>query len=63
MDNDAYVLQKKIEKVIHDLEWWFNRNDLIVNVKNWNYVIPQQTNKGSNKTPGYSEWLASGICS
>jgi hypothetical protein len=24
MDNDVYVLQRKIEKVIHDLEGWFN---------------------------------------
>ena len=41
MDNDEYVLQRKIEKVIHDLEWWCNKNDLIINVKkNGNYVIP-----------------------
>ena len=33
MDNDEYVLQRKIEKVIHDLEWWCNKNDLIINVK------------------------------
>jgi hypothetical protein len=33
MDNDVYVLQRKTEKAIHDLEGWFNRNDLIINVK------------------------------
>jgi hypothetical protein len=33
MDIDVSVLQRKIEKVIQDLEWWFNRNDLIINVK------------------------------
>jgi hypothetical protein len=33
MDNDVYVLQRKIEKVLHDLEGWFNRNDFIINVK------------------------------
>jgi hypothetical protein len=32
MDNDIDVLQKKIEKVIEDLVWWFNRNGLIINV-------------------------------
>jgi hypothetical protein len=63
MDKDVYALQRKTEKVIYDLEWWINRNDLIINVKKWNYVIPQQTSEGSNKTPGYSERFASGICS
>jgi hypothetical protein len=33
MDSDVSVLQRKTEKVIHDLEGWFNRNDLIINVK------------------------------
>jgi hypothetical protein len=33
MDSDVSVLHRKIEKVIQDLEWWFNRNDLIINVK------------------------------
>jgi hypothetical protein len=33
MDSDVSVLQRKIEKVIHVLEWWFNRNDFIINVK------------------------------
>jgi hypothetical protein len=33
VDNDIYVLQRKIEKVIHELEGWFNRNDFIINVK------------------------------
>jgi hypothetical protein len=53
MDGDVSVLQRKTEKVIHDLEWWFNRNDLIINVKkNRKYVIPQETSKGSNQTLG-----------
>ena len=33
MDNDVYVLQRRIEKVIYELEWLFNKNDLIINVK------------------------------
>jgi hypothetical protein len=32
MDNEIDVLQRKIEKIIDDLVWWFNRNDLIINV-------------------------------
>jgi hypothetical protein len=32
MDNDIDVLQRKTEKVIEDLVWLFNRNDLIINV-------------------------------
>jgi len=35
MDNYIYVLQRKIGKVIYDLEWCFDKNDLKINVKNW----------------------------
>jgi hypothetical protein len=33
MDNDVYALQRKTEKTLSDLEWWVNKNDLIINVK------------------------------
>jgi len=31
--NDVHALQRKIEKVISDLEWWVSKNNLIINVK------------------------------
>ena len=32
-ENDVHALQRKMEKVISDLEWWVNKNNLIINVK------------------------------
>jgi hypothetical protein len=32
MDSDASALQRKIDRVIAELEMWFNRNDVILNV-------------------------------
>ena len=31
-DNDVCALQRKTDRVIAELEIWFNRNDLIINV-------------------------------
>jgi hypothetical protein len=31
MDSDVGVLQSKIDRVITELETWFNRNDLVIN--------------------------------
>jgi len=31
-DSDVCALQRKIDRVIAELEIWFNRNDLIINV-------------------------------
>jgi hypothetical protein len=37
---DGDTLQKKVDQVMIDIESWFNRNDLIINVKkNTGYVI------------------------
>jgi len=33
IENDVHDLQRKTEKVISDLEWWVNKNNLIINVK------------------------------
>ena len=41
-DKDACALQIKIDRLMTELEIWFNRNDLIINIeKNRNYVISQ----------------------
>jgi len=32
MDSDVCVLQRKTDRVTAELELWFNRNDLIINV-------------------------------
>jgi hypothetical protein len=34
MDSDVCALQRKIDRVIAELEMWCNRNDLIINVGN-----------------------------
>jgi hypothetical protein len=32
MDSDVCALQRKIDRLIAEVEIWFNRNDLIINV-------------------------------
>jgi hypothetical protein len=39
-DRDKCTLQCKIDKVITELESWFNRNSLVINVDKTAVVIP-----------------------
>lgn len=42
IDRDKYELQQKINKVTTELETWFHRNDLIINIgKNRGDFLPQ----------------------
>jgi hypothetical protein len=38
-DTDVGALQNKVDRVIIELEFWFQKNDLIINVGNNGYVI------------------------
>jgi hypothetical protein len=40
-DTDVCALQRKIDRVTAQLELWFNRNDLVINVGKTGIVILQ----------------------
>jgi hypothetical protein len=41
IDNDKEIIQQKINKIMKQLEAWFQANNLVINIKkNICYVIP-----------------------
>jgi len=38
-DTEVGALQNKVDRVIRELEFWFQKNDLIINVGNSGYII------------------------